>query len=366
MFELNLILLFCSLGILFLLLQRKRPIGLLDKNLQSISDILEIVFCIFIFLLFAVNILNSWNSLLIFDNIQDLIGNVLKLMIVIIGLLSLFKPRFTRGVLFCGSLILLNSSSYKVFNHFKSFEDVCNRLRDDFHCSETATQFQCGDKRISKNTCINNTQGNNTHYIRPYVSEDIGKIIKTKNPLFYVKNLPRNDCLNRFCGYKYETSLNEIENPYSSWMERRKLTTKMRVSFLPLGTSLKIVESFKTEDKYFTMGSSEQYHLVLEDENGFRSEIYEDDLEKITGNNGHTPSEKEIEISRNLNLLKKNGSINKKLCYLPGVVNSFFQDLKLLDQVKINEDYKGCAEVVFRSEEAYLTSECFIKGWDKL
>ena len=201
------------------------------------------------------------------------------LLIALFSIVSMFRPKFVYAI----PILYLSVFGFNYLDNPKkpavwAYKDICNELRDDVNCTETASEFSCqnpskhGEKKYSKELCINKKGMTSELKFRDYKDSKIGKTYVTKKPLLILKNLPRVDCRNRACGYKYDARLEEFKNNCSNCLDDKRVTTKLRLEYLPAGSKLKVVDSYIVST---FVSSNDRKELVVESESGIRAETSE-------------------------------------------------------------------------------------------
>lgn len=317
---------------------------------------------------------------------------VTALLILLLGslaLISLFRPKFTTGIFVCYGLLMVNSYLHSPELKKNYYQDICNELRNDIKCLEKEDSFECrkeGELQAiitSKEVCINNTKGNSDYDFVAHKSEHLGKTYVTKIPLFYIKNLPRNNCRNRSCGYKYDREIVEFRNPCSNCLDERRLTTKLRIEYIPVGTNLTVVDSFKLEKNNTVFRDRAHEVLVLEDEKGVRSEIMEFSFDSDIIRGSRNGSERfEKTVITNIQHIKDQGYLEKKYCFASFSVDhqvpdgssiperiekrlvSFVNSFKLNDEMGYSKvDSSRCSLIRFDTVASYLLSFYYFNEW---
>lgn len=232
------------------------------------------------------------------------------------------------------------------------------------------------------------------HFISDYRSHLIGKSFILPAAHSYLTNLSHEKCTDRLCGYKYNTSLEDLT---FSGLESKLISMQppLRVQYVPAGMGFKVVDSFSIRLGLFH--SSVEF-VVLEDTNGRRSECLEgmvpqyseakNDVEKLRIVAALEKIQLEGSFSKeicysgetrinNAEKIKKVGDSEKKLIELK--ISRFINDLQFHKEIEVvskpeilikdptsnrkTYDYILCHTLKFKSPEAYLTYVHFLKHW---
>lgn len=313
------------------------------------------------------------------------------LVLFVVALVSLWRPAYTYNIfLIYGVLIISSYYSSPDRELATTYRDICNELRNDPLCGESPEGFHCKapSKRegvYNKTICVNNTSGNSDYNINNTHSKYLGETFITKKPLLYIKNLPRNNCKHRSCGYKYDIELEDLYNNCGNCLDRKRLTTKLRAEFVPAGTSLKVVDAFSTKYKFFSIDGGSHKYLVVEDEKGNKAEIsdyrFESDVIKTDLRRG---TEIEEKVVRDLEKFTDNSLFIKHYCFwrysdknedanvIESYLHNFIKDFQLNEEMTylpltefLGADKKisYCSVISFRTKNAYLLSHYYFEEW---
>lgn len=333
-------------------------------------------------------------SMFIFLSITSVLGMVYGLLILFLGfvsLLSLFRPVFTFGIFLTYVVIGVTSYYASPARELPSaYVDICNQLRNDPHCVESDKNFSCtppskhSGKLIDKVICENTTNGNSDYEFEDILSPFEGETHVTKIPLLYVKNLPRNNCKNRSCGYKVDTELVDFRNPCSNCLDSRRLDTRLRIELVPVGTKLRVVDAFQLRRKGFMSSGPVHKVLLLEDEIGTRSEISQLGFElDVIGGNRNWDISLENMVLGDLEKIEKETMVTRNFCFMSKKgekalieyrLKRFMKDFHIEEEIlfssfleKEQTKWKGidhCTDITFRTKNAYLLGHYFFKEWD--
>lgn len=334
-----------------------------------------------------------------FDSVEFFIVGLIITLIIANFYFSMLKPKLTyiSAIITVGVfLIILNRDT--VFS--SSYRDICSELRIDSNCIEKQDSFICknstkfNSKIYSKKLCINNSGSNDIYSFKNIPHHLIGKVSVIYGPLLYVKNLARSNCSSKDCGFKYDTKIVSIDGKCSFCRKNKKNPPPLRMEYIPADSKFKVVEAIEYKPKW----SLEQPKviLILEDENGQRSELSENDYYKLSGISYDIKTEIETKIMRNKVLFDENKKISEILCMDEEVMNSsrqfrrnakdayvqsphieirllkYSEDFRLKDSFQITELYlkyteviregntpkikniRSCAKVVFNDFSSYL------------
>jgi hypothetical protein len=250
---------------------------------------------------------------------------ILLLILICVGvvsLISLFKPKFTKVIFALYGLvaIVLYFESPNT-NKLTTYHDICNELRMDKNCSESESGFEChppskhGHLKKSKDLCENKTGKNDESKIEMIPHPYIGKVVKTDERLLYIKNLPRNNCRNRACGYVVDTRIEEVRNRCGGCLRADRVTTLLRMVDIPIGTELRVIGAFKTSDIFFGSSSGHEF-LILQDSTGVKSEISDIGFRLMflkNQQNGYISPEEKL-AEEKWNEFKAAGELRKTVC----------------------------------------------------
>lgn len=336
----------------------------------------------FMFLLWPIILLGASRSL------HSLLILLWVCLVLVFSIISLLRPRFTSFVFVFYFLISLNI--YFDFTNrnatFPKYVDICNELRRDPFCIENDKEFNCSSQSkrgfftSNKEICINKTNRNNDYNFKEYKSPFIGRVIQTAEPFLIFKNLPRNNCRNRICGYKYEAFINELHNHCSNCLERDEITTKLKISYLPQGSTLKVVDSFRITSNNWSRLDEDKI-IVLEDEGGHKLELRERELDLFLTGSINQPGKKGDIIREDLIEIGKNSSFKKKVCFsnyehkseasMIEHLKTFIQTFQLENEMYFSNsstnkdrDKEFCSDLSFKTESAYLLSHYYFETFD--
>lgn len=342
----------------------------------------------------------SFSALIVFPFVMFLFisissgwGLVIGLSIIALGivsLLSLFRPAFTKGILLI--YVIIGVSSYYASPTRElptTYHDACNELREDPYCEEGDKVFNCKPpskhvgKLLDKSICENSTLGNSDYDFEDSFSKYEGETYITKIPLLYIKNLPRNNCKHRRCGYKVDTELEDFRNPCSNCLDKKRLTTRLNIELVPVGTKFKVIDAFKLKRKFVSLSSSDHLVLVVQDEKGQKAETSEIGF-KLNVVNGRRNWEKSLEeiVLHDLNKIEQESVVAREFCFMSKVGSGSFIESRLKNFLKDFHIEKEihyipfvekvgtkrtstthCTEISFNSKNSYLLGHYYFKEW---
>jgi hypothetical protein len=215
-------------------------------------------------------------------------------------------------------------------------------------------------------------------------SEFLGKTFVTKLPLAYKTNLPRYDQVSRFIRLNSDTifaeevdrKIAEITSDCTNCMGENKLTTAIRIEYIPIGTKLSVVGEYVYHSDYgsWINGPTNIHTLILEDESGNRSEISELAFKLTFVDERFVNRElrdEEVRVLENIRSFNEHRTLNLVFCVAewlddPGDLGSFIRDFQLEQQMVFEPGTSFCARgyaITFETLDAYLTSEYYFNDW---
>lgn len=351
---------------------------------QFLFSLGNVVFAVLIILPFV---------MFLFISLSSGWGVVIGLSIIVLGmvsLLALFRPAYTKGILFVYVMI-------GVFSYYASptrelpttYNDICNELREDPNCKEEDKVFNCvapskhAGKRLDKSICVNATSGNSEYDFEGSFSEYEGETHFTKIPLLYIRNLPRNNCKHRSCGYKVDTILEDFRNSCSNCLDPQRLTTRLRIELIPVGTKIKVIDTFQLKKTFFSLSGSDHKILLVEDGAGNRSEI-SDLVFKMRVIDGNRNWDESLEktVLGDLEKLEKKAMVTRNFCFMSregemAVIEShlkkFLKDFDLESDVQYLPfiekpktkwtSTEHCSDITFMTKNSYLLAHYYFHEW---
>lgn len=305
-------------------------------------------------------------------------GSSLRLLMVFLiflgalfSFITIYKRKASIGV---GVVIIMlavlsyldNPNTSKPF----AFNDVCNEIRKDPYCTESANSFECsaqssrGEFKSSKTICYNN-DGNDEYSFKNVSHESVGRKLKTKVPVLLVRNLPRNNCRNRSCGYIVDAKIRSIRNSCAGCLAPDRVSTKLRATYLPPNSEFEVNEYFRITHKYNSMSSDQEY-FVLTDSFGEKIEIKNYDFEDFFEKGDADLNENDHDnILNHLNQIEQTGSVDLNTHKRESLSN-FIQNFQLSNEIEFADDAnsgKPIYKVIVKSKEAYMTLVYFSKDW---
>jgi hypothetical protein len=346
------------------------------------------------------------------------VGSSLRLMIIlwyaligIVSLISLFKPKLTfLSFIFFGLLWFHLYIDNPYTEKKTSYVDICNEMRSDSNCKEDKKQFFChnsstyGSKIYNKEICVNGSGGNDLEKYEATNSEYLGKTVVTENLFFYLKNLPRNNCRNRTCGYMYDTRLVDWDNNCGNCLGENRVSTPIRIEPVRIGTQIKVTNAYKLVPKY-PMGKTYTM-LVLEDSEGNKSELLDFEfkshfISNIKSSSGRMVSRNKI--LETINALSQGQLVTQYMCltlddfknpekhgldpsfaqfskYIELRLLKFMASFRLENEMKVTDTLwrkteknvsdkpasypiRTCTKVIFKSVASYLLYTYYREDW---
>lgn len=310
---------------------------------------------------------------------EGIILNMYMTIGAVFSFVSLFRPRASIAVVVIALGIPLVAKLEKSEDIKKgAWVDVCNELRVDPNCKEEAEQFVCAEKSFSKDICINK-QGNDQYKFKELPHAFIGKEIKTIAPAILEYNLPRNNCMNRFCGYIAEASLDDTYSLCNKSINRSRdeITTPLRTKLVALGTEFKILNYYKVSRRsraYSPAGPS--YYFLLEDGHGKKVELSDHDLKYLFENNRNYSGDSSClkSLAEGVAQIETNGFFGFKVPYRLNLstnrvkIEDFIRDLNFTsDDIEYEVDTKNDKKFILikvKNEIALTTLFQYQKTWE--
>lgn len=213
-------------------------------------------------------------------------------------------------------------------------------------------------------------------------SKYMNKTVTTKVPLAYKLNLPRYNEVSTYIrrnsttlfANEVDRVLTEIISDCVNCMGKKRLTTPIRLEYIPIGTKLTVVGEYIYFSDYgaWINGPTIIHMLIVQDELGNKSEISElgfklDVLER-TRKYMHTD---EQDVLKNIEIFQHDNKLVFDFCIAHFIDNppspmTFFSDFKLDDEVSVEESNVKCSNgyrIYFKTLEAYLTAQYYFHDW---
>ena len=215
-------------------------------------------------------------------------------------------------------------------------------------------------------------------------SEFLGKTFASRLPLAYKMNLPRYDQVSSFTRLNSDTIFAEevdrtitgITNDCVNCMGENKLTTPIRIKYIPIGTKFTAIGEYLYHSDYgsWINGPTNIHTLILEDEFGNRSELSELGFKLAFVDErfaNRKLRDEEVRVLQNIKLFNESKTLNLVLCVAewlddPGDLGSFIRDFQLEKQIIFESGTSFCAkgyDIRFKTIDAYLTSEYYFNDW---
>ena len=209
-------------------------------------------------------------------------------------------------------------------------------------------------------------------------SDYVGLSFVTSRPLAYKTGLPRYNEIKHSLRDSYfaiysddaDRKITQLTSRCSGCMTPDKLTTPIRIEYIPSGTTIKVVgEYLYKSDSIF---SSDIPMLIVTDEQGNNAEIsqlgFELDIAKTyTGRYSRETNS----ILKNIESFNNKGNIRLSYCLHDFEKNSpepakFIRDFQLEAEVDITHSNAMCDDgfiFEFKTLTSYLTSNYYFKAW---
>lgn len=203
-------------------------------------------------------------------------------------------------------------------------------------------------------------------------SEYLGKWYKPSETVFYMKNqnqcdlAGRGSCNNNMLTTKVTNR--SIEGTYSPSRED-ELASKVRLEYIPQGTTFKVIEKFVAVVKTRN-GIDEDNYLVLEDNRGIHSEISEISFPNIFINNKQSIGKSPYLdfVTNSIGIIKESGTLKIQKCveekdldYLIKSTYDFIETFELEEEISISNG--PCPELTFKTHDALMTFLYFKRTW---
>src|SRR5690606_27654828 len=112
------------------------------------------------------------------------------------------------------------------------------------------------------------------------------------------------------------TILEDFRNPCTNCLDSKRLTTRLRIEYVPIGTKLKVLSAFQIKNKVPGMNSTVHKILLIEDEFGTKSEISESSFEiGVVKGNRNWDLSLENEVLSDLSQIDKESLVTKGICF---------------------------------------------------
>ncbi len=209
-------------------------------------------------------------------------------------------------------------------------------------------------------------------------SEFMGKTFVTKIPLAYKMNLPRYKEVSSYIRNNSSTifadevdrRITRVISRCAGCMSKNRLTTPIRLSYIPIGTKLTVVDEYLRYRRSWINGPTKIHTLILKDDFGNLSEMSElsfklDVIEKVRLRKEEVLALKHIDafqVNQNLNLAFCIGDWVRE----PGEIGDFVSDFKLDQEMLFQPETLICDDgykITFKTTEAYLTSVYYFQDW---
>jgi len=153
--------------------------------------------------------------------------------------------------------------------------------------------------------------GEDKYNVKPYNSYFLNKTFKISDPMMYIQ------CARRECGYVVPRKLSDIQGASWFFNNERDLRATLVVDYLKRGQKVKVINSYELEhkDSSLRFWNSISKILVVEDENGVRSEISEISFKLNVARESKKKSKLELEFDTTEDLIKKEGKALKWFCH---------------------------------------------------
>ena len=207
-------------------------------------------------------------------------------------------------------------------------------------------------------------------------SEIIWKEFITQKPLVYHLNIPRFNEVETLVAMNSSTlhsdlvdrKIDELTPGCHNCLGSKRLTTPRRVSLIPTGTKLTVVDEYEyySDHSYINPPSSIHY-LIIEDENKNKSEISKLWF-KLMMNDTRLSTEKK-EIIQHINNFDEQWKISLLFCQSEighGSWSNFIKDFQLWDDIKFSLSKTQCENWIilkFNNLDSYLTSIYHYNDW---
>lgn len=207
----------------------------------------------------------------------------------------------------------------------------------------------------------------------PPKSQYVGNKIRLPLPFVYLANLPKGGRRNSYSVYVADYALDQFRNHCSNCIDSKRLETPIRVVYLPQGTELTVVDSFRVERTGLGYGIREPLtFLVLKDNQGRTSECLESSSHNFLNPRPNHLFGNEQRILSMLKDFEKSNTASVRYCTKSDAeprFDSFLKDFKLGDQISYRREivhpgpYSQCYRLEFHSTEALMTAYYFFDDW---
>ena len=219
----------------------------------------------------------------------------------------------------------------------------------------------------------------------------VGQTLTSEEPLVYKKNLPYFRDVSAHIRrntpggtvHTRETSYlldDRLDNWCHNCMDDERLTTPIRVEFIPAGTVFTVVKEFRLNYVHLFFGSDE-FVLVRDDKGNF-SETWKSTIDNWEANaNSTAPTffESEPLLAEIVEHLQNNDSAKAEYCPETWTVSSkkvkgafdelskFVRDFKLQQDVGLERNYKSSCNdgvlITFETLDAFMTTQYYLSEW---
>lgn len=212
---------------------------------------------------------------------------------------------------------------------------------------------------------------------------EVWKEYVTKNPLVYNLNIPYYDELDKLAviqsillySKKIDRKINNLTSSYSNSSQINRLSTPLRVTLLPTGSKLTVIDEYEYYSTYWYPLSppTSIHYLILEDENNNKSEISKLGFKLMMESNYISNEEKMVR--KHITYIQKHWYIKLYFCPMDiwdGSWKDLINDLQLENDIQLENNIniyywsmrcKNGNLLYFKNLEAYLTSIYYYNNW---
>lgn len=205
-------------------------------------------------------------------------------------------------------------------------------------------------------------------------SQYLHKTVKIKKPLLYIRNIPHYAETTPSVFYntysllhpKSTAELHSFVNSCSGCLTPQTLVTPVRVSYIPAGTQLTVI------DEFIYYSQTNIHVLLVKDEKGIISEIKHITFKRLLDSSYLHPSHTSSTVKSFLKVMdewQKNGSgfirYTPNRIVKPRPITPFIEAFKLNDELVWKQHHELSPSIMLKpkTEDALVTLYFFMKEW---